>query len=140
MGLTIEYQGHQCDVLFAAFLPFPPSVNHMYLSGRGGRRLLTKKARQFFADCEHATRELHKPSFGKARYAVEIFLAMPDNRKRDIDNFLKSATDAMHRLGFIPDDSKMVKLTVERVNNRRGGGLHFRAAPVPASALPSALR
>ena len=55
------------------------------------------------------------------RIAVEVLLFMPDRRKRDLDNYLKSLFDSITRSGLWVDDSLIDQLIVRRGEFVKGG-------------------
>lgn len=115
-------------------LPWPPSVNAAYRSirmGPGVRVLLSRAGREFKA---RATLELlaqRVPSFGARRVSVAIDAYPPDRRRRDLDNLLKLAGDAlMPRV--IDDDSQIDRLLFERRTIVPGGRIDVRIISVEA--------
>lgn len=89
-------------------LPYPPSGNH-YFSYYRGRPVLSKDARTY----RHLVRRIAtakgiKPLMGPLSIHVDAF--PPDNRRRDIDNCLKSLFDALQHAGVFWDDSQIIVL------------------------------
>ncbi|MDZ4851698.1 MAG: RusA family crossover junction endodeoxyribonuclease [Pirellulaceae bacterium] len=89
-------------------LPYPPSVNHLF-SYYKGRPVLSKDARTY----RHQVRRIAiakgiKPLMGSLTIHVDAF--PPDNRRRDIDNCLKSLFDALQHAGAFWDDSQIIVL------------------------------
>ena len=101
-------------------LPFPPSVNSCYRAIPRGRicaTILSKQGREYkerisrLFGCEKPTDK---------RLMVRINLAMPDKRKRDIDNYNKILLDSL--TGIIwEDDSQIDILCVSRDDVIKGG-------------------
>jgi crossover junction endodeoxyribonuclease RusA len=60
----------------------------------------------------------------ESRLQVKIELFMPDKRKRDIDNFVKSSMDSLTHAGLWLDDSQIDILTVVRCGIVKGGLMH----------------
>lgn len=99
----------------------PPSVNHMYKTGKGGARFLTDEAVTF--------RELAiiqaRAAAGRAgwqapeRLAFHLRLTFPNRRQMDIDNRIKSALDAC-ALALDFNDSRVDCVIAERVGIRPG--------------------
>ena len=91
-------------------LPFPPSVNTAFPSGRNGRR---HKSKRYVAWCEEAGWLLksQKPGHIKGEVNVTIELQKPDKRRRDLDNYNKPVLDLLVDHGVIDDDSMIQKLT-----------------------------
>lgn len=96
-------------------LPYPPSVNRAYRTV-SGRVILSKAGREYrddvaaavYLDASRLTELL------KGRLSVSIKMHAPDNRKRDVDNVLKCALDALTHAGIWDDDSQIDRLLVER--------------------------
>ena len=91
-------------------LPYPPTVN-TYWRKFNNRMVISPKGRQYRKDvmqilegCE----TLH------GRLKVTIIATMPDRRKRDLDNILKSLLDAMDHAGVFDDDEQIDQLHVFR--------------------------
>ena len=86
-------------------LPFPPSVNAMFLnnSGRGRGRIVSPEYRAWK---EQAAWELkaQRPAPVDARCTVEIHL--DDRRAGDADNRAKAVLDALVNAGVLAGDSK----------------------------------
>ena len=134
--MSIEFKGQRLPVVLEANLPFPPSQNSLYRNLPNRGRVLTKRARQFRADCFPQLVSLPKVDWGNSHLAVEMWLYPPDKRKRDVDNHSKAALDAMVYHGVIPDDSRVERLTIERCEIVKKGRLTVRVAPVSRSLLP----
>ncbi|NBT57945.1 RusA family crossover junction endodeoxyribonuclease [bacterium] len=92
-------------------LPWPPSVNTYWRSFRG-RVVLSKKGVDYRkAVCEQVA-EQAVGKFGSEKIEMSIEAFRPDNRKRDLDNILKSVLDSLAHAGVYDDDSQIHKLTV----------------------------
>lgn len=104
------------------WLPWPPSVNH-YWGTRGKIRFIGaagKAFRQATLAAWYATRE---QGFGNSRLTVAVVAYPPDRRKRDLDNVLKAALDALGHARAYEDDSQIDRLIVVRAEVRRDAGL-----------------
>lgn len=103
-------------------LPFPPSVNRMWRSVNG-RNILSRVGREYRAAglaALQAQRTARWPYTG--RLSVSVTLHMPDNRRRDIDNFgTKAVLDLLTHGGVYHDDSQIDRLTITRAAVERGG-------------------
>lgn len=94
-------------------LPWPPSVNH-YWRNVAGRTLISADGRAYrkaVADhvlIQHAAKRL------AGRLEVRIYAAMPDKRRRDLDNLLKSILDSLTHAGVWIDDSQIDVLSIRR--------------------------
>ena len=99
----------------AAFLPWPPSVNHYYGRAKGGR-IYIKKDGLAYREMVAIIGETRgwKPFDKDDRLKVEITAYPPDRRKRDLDNILKAMIDAIQASGLIPDDEAIDSLCIER--------------------------
>ena len=109
-------------------LPWPPSVNTYYRSlSKGplaGRVLISEKGRAYRAETSAIMqrRGLRLPA-GRLRVAIDAY--PPDRRRRDLDNLLKAALDALVHGGAIEDDSLIDDLRIRRGEVRQGGELHI---------------
>lgn len=91
-------------------IPYPPSVNHYWRMFRG-RMLISADGRRYRLVTEQIMRAARiKPIVGHVWVIVQIVL--PDRRRRDIDNVLKSLLDAMKVGGLYADDSQIRWLLV----------------------------
>jgi crossover junction endodeoxyribonuclease RusA len=100
-------------------LPWPPSANHYWRhlsSGKlAGRTLISEEGRVFREQVQRNAMAEKWPRFGAdARLSVRILAYMPDRRRRDLDNLLKSAMDALTHAGVWADDSQIDSLLIER--------------------------
>lgn len=115
------------DVQTAEFdIPYPPSVNHIYMRTKKGTVVRSPQYIKFIKSVfgiVYGTR-LVKAS----RYRVDIELFPPDNRKRDIDNILKGTFDALTHCGLWRDDKLIVELHMyKREPEKNHGRLHIVA-------------
>ena len=134
--MSIGYAGYRLPVALSVDLPFPPSQNSLYRTLPNRGRALTKRAREFRADCLPALTSAPKVRWGNSHLAVEMWLYPPDKRKRDVDNAIKASLDALVYHGVIPDDSRVERLTIERREIVKKGRLTVRVAPISKSLLP----
>lgn len=112
------------ELLVKLDLPFPPSVNSYWRNiVIGGRpRTLISEVGRKYRDTIIGLPVIHHLRNGRtaplipaeARIAVYILLKMPDRRRRDCDNFLKSMLDSLTHAGVWADDSQIDLLTIER--------------------------
>ena len=92
-------------------MPFPPSVNKMFPTGKNGRRFLSERGKAYRQEVYALTLEQHgifKPFTGPLKATVE--LVPPDRRKRDIDNFNKALFDSLKHANVYMDDSQIKQL------------------------------
>jgi crossover junction endodeoxyribonuclease RusA len=114
-------------------LPYPPSVNSYWRSVRVGNRnqvLVSKAGRDFQHQVRLVVLIARAVKQYSGRLIVEVMLHPADNRKRDIDNCLKSLLDALGHAGVYLDDSQIDKLTVTRGEQRKGGECVVRISEV----------
>lgn len=106
-------------------LPYPPSANaywrHPSKGPLAGRHLISEAGRDYRLDVAETARREHWPSFGPdMRLSVRILAYMPDKRRRDLDNVLKAALDALTYAGVWADDSQVDSLLIERAKTLGG--------------------
>lgn len=102
-------------------LPYPPSVN-TYWRKVGNRMVVSKKGREYKRVVSKLVRNLlAQPMPGLV--AVEIAVAPPDRKDRDLDNLLKAPLDALKGCLYV-DDSQIDDIHIYRVAQVRGGRLY----------------
>lgn len=96
-------------------LPWPPTVNHYYGRTRTGRVYLKETGRLYRRRAALEFARLGWPRL-EGKVSVNLILAPPDRRKRDIDNVRKAVYDAISdrrngktitHTGIIPDDANI---------------------------------
>ena len=94
------------------YLPFPPSVNNLFPSGKTGKRF---PSAQYKAWQAHARYALHNQRFAivPGRVEVHYAFARPDNRRRDVGNYEKAVSDFLVEQGVIEDDSLIQRMRLE---------------------------
>lgn len=99
------------DPMVAYWLPFPPSVNNLFINiGRG--RAPSKRYQAWKADAQVALLKQGRQSVsGPVEFRVSI--TPPDKRKRDLDNLLKGPLDFCVQNGVIQDDSLIRRIEIE---------------------------
>lgn len=108
-------------------LPFPPSLNTMFPSGKNGRRFLSQKGKDFAEAvkakvwADRTNDQYFKRPSPPPRLGLRLMLCPPDKRVRDLDNHIKAVGDAMTKAGVWVDDSTVDKLVVERGPIVKGG-------------------
>lgn len=94
-------------------IPFPPSTNRLWRHWNG-RTLLSAQGRAYRAAVGQAALTQRPARFGGVPIALTIHAWLPDKRRRDLDNLLKAAQDAMAHAGIYDDDSQIVDLRIRR--------------------------
>ena len=88
----------------------PPTLNHMY-KHHGSRRILTDEAWAFRQIVALACRGAAPLPAGALRFEMRV--VFPDKRRRDVDNRIKAALDALEQaLGF--DDSRVEDMHISK--------------------------
>lgn len=107
------------DLILSLRVPYPPSVNHYWrnitIKGQA-RTLISEAGRNYRHAVEAAVVDARATAIVGPdwRIAVYILLKMPDRRRRDLDNALKSLLDSMTHALVWRDDSQIDLLTIER--------------------------
>lgn len=116
-------------------IPWPPSVNriwrHLVIRG-AGRTVMSKEGREYRA---RVAAELSGTFRGRPpRYAEPVAVVIraypPDERRRDLDNVLKAALDALSAAGVWDDDCRVADLRIVRMAPVRDGRLDVAVEPV----------
>lgn len=110
-------------------LPWPPSVNqywrHPSKGPLAGRHLISEQGRAYRGRVlNQLTAEGHRHKIVD-RLAVSILCYPPDRRRRDLDNVLKAALDAMVFAGVMLDDSQIDRLAIDRRDVQAPGRLEI---------------
>ena len=110
-------------------LPFPPTVNHMFVNA--GKRRFRGKAYVAFCGLVANIVEREKiPAMGPQRLAIAIWLHAPNRRKVDVDNRVKPVLDALQRAGVYDDDEQVDELHVYRGDIAKLGYCTVNIAPM----------
>lgn len=97
-------------ILYSCTLPFSVSVNQLYGGGSGQQRFKTKKYNAWIKSCP----ELRQLNIDEP-VSVEYIFTLPDNRERDITNYVKCAEDYLVSQKVLKDDNhKIVKKVLIR--------------------------
>lgn len=116
---------HGWQVRLCVRLPWPPTLNHLYPTGRDGRRHLSKRGRQYHTAVAQAvlpyalTAPGLLPLLGRLR--VEVDAHPGDKRRRDLDNLPKIMSDALVDAGVMLDDAQVDEVRLRRQAIQRGG-------------------
>ena len=100
-------------------LPLWPVTKNTIWRCVGGRILLSRRGRQFFADGCRLIGTGHETIRGPVTVTVD--LRPPDRRKRDIDGPIPGILDLLTRSAILADDSQVDHLTVSRGTIKKGG-------------------
>ena len=104
-------------------LPFPPSQNNLFASGRGGKRFIAPRYAKWRRQAEQLIMVSRAREFG-VPVSITVTLHAPDQRPRDADNHVKAIADSLVRMRVIAGDSqKHVRSTTARWGERIPGGL-----------------
>lgn len=90
----------------------PPSANRLwrfYL----GRALKSSEYRAWLDATAWSFRQQAKNRKVEGHYAIRIYAARPDKRRRDLDNLLKPLSDALVAAGIVSDDGHCERLSAE---------------------------
>jgi crossover junction endodeoxyribonuclease RusA len=84
-------------------LPYPPSTNDIWVRTKRGMR----KSDGYSAWLKEAGWMLKQQKAGSVpgKYKLTIEAVRPDKRRRDVDNLIKSVSDALQAFGVVVDDS-----------------------------------
>ena len=106
--------------LFLSRLPVPKS--NRYIRRRGGKVFKHPRVTNWEA---RAIWEIKQQYNGKPldfELSVDITIILPNRRKRDVDNMLKSLWDVLEKAGVIKNDNLIYEVhTVKRVEKGREG-------------------
>jgi len=100
------------EPIVIAVAAMPPTVNHMYISRRGGGKALSAEAETFRALVLEQVSEA-RPPVPDGPLALTVRLWFGDRRRADIDNRLKAAIDAL-ALALRFDDSRIHEIHTVR--------------------------
>lgn len=85
------------------WLPWPPSISQ-HTGVVRGRKILSKKARQWFSDAAASIQE-QRPKRLSGPVQMSLTFYAPSRRLYDPDNKLKCLLDAIVKAGIIEDDN-----------------------------------
>ncbi len=106
--------------LFLSKLPVPKS--NRYIRTRGGKVFKPPRVVNWEARAIWELREQYKGKPIDYEVSVDIVLVLPNRRKRDIDNMLKSLWDVMEKAGVIKNDNLIYEVrTVKRIEKGKEG-------------------
>lgn len=95
-------------------LPLPPSVNHMYINVKGGRKLTGKSEKYIKIAKAMINESIYDQRWvkenGSVWFYVDLVFYMPDRRIRDSHNMLKLLLDVMQDTIFHNDYYAMPRI------------------------------
>jgi Holliday junction resolvase RusA-like endonuclease len=98
-------------------LPVPPSANNLFVNRPGYGRVKSREYKDWIANAGWAAKVA---TLGKDKPALPyvVSYAVPTDKRRDLDNYLKAANDLLVRLGIIADDSLIDRMEIERAERK----------------------
>ena len=115
-------------MLIELYLTFPPSVNNYYAHTKQGIYIKKdgKAYRRVTQDAvnEQCSNVDQLPL--NEKILVTVILAPPDNRVRDVDNYMKCLLDALTQAGVWVDDSQIDQLLIYRATKLSKGAVYIR--------------
>lgn len=97
-------------------LPYPPSTNNLYGTGRNGRRFLKSEGKAFKAtSAAMALAAGVRPVAGEVRVTVDVYRPA---KRGDLDNSLKSLLDSLKGVAW-KDDSQIGEIVARRHDTDR---------------------
>lgn len=114
---TVEWKRPVADSV-RLDLPFPPSVNALWKRGRTGMY----RSPSYMTWINAAGWELNRqrPGCIIGPYSLLIAVERRDNRRRDIDNLVKSISDLLQQHGVIENDSLAQSVTALWADDVKG--------------------
>lgn len=97
----------------ALSIPFPPSVNRIWRQFQG-RTIMSREGRAYRAEVVAAIYAARVQGLGRQKLRLTVAAHMPDDRRRDLDNLLKAANDAMQAARLFEDDAQITDLRIYR--------------------------
>lgn len=104
-------------ILDAEIWMIPPSVNNYWSVTRGKKWHLSQKAQDF----HNYVRSVVPSLSTDMRLKMDVTFYFPDNKTRDIDNYLKATIDSLVKCQFCLDDEQFDVLIVRRGEYVKGG-------------------
>ncbi len=109
-------------------VPYPPSVNtywrHIVMGGKP-RTITSKKGREYRTEVTCLLANMRQEPIAQPMI-VRCLVFMPDRRRRDIDNILKSLLDSMQHAGIYEDDSLIKELNVRNCGVLKPGNVEIQ--------------
>jgi len=97
-----------------SLLPVPKS--NRYIRKKGGKVFKTPRVKNWEVRALWEIKEQYKGEPLVSKLSVYVELVLPNHRRRDIDNMLKSLWDILEKGGVIKNDSQIYEVrTIKRV-------------------------
>lgn len=90
----------------------PVSLNNAYCSSRTGRRFMTREGKTYKEIVSWEAKKHFEQKTGELGIYFEF--GFKDKRRRDVDDYVKLAQDALTGIAFL-DDSQIIELTAKKV-------------------------
>lgn len=106
-----------------ATLPYPPSANTAWRASKSfykNKIYLNPKVVKFRKRVQEILMLERFPKMSGPIF-LELYLYMPDKRRRDIDNPIKAVLDALEHGGLFENDSQVSKLLVQKMGIEKNG-------------------
>lgn len=110
-------------------LPFPPSVNNLFLNVRRGGRIKSPRYRAWIEEAGLLLNSQHVPPHD-GNVFITYRVNRPDNRRRDLSNCVKAVEDLLVTHGIIKDDSMIDGFEIKWEGE--GFGMFFAIRTVPS--------
>ena len=120
-------------------LPFPPTVNSYYSKTQRGI-YISKKGRAFRDLCAECCVEQN--AYGiyiSERLYLDVILYPPDNRTRDLDNYMKALLDSLTIAKVWVDDEQIDGLNIMRGKVVTGGRCVLRISEHHGLIMPDTI-
>jgi len=106
--------------LFLSRLPVPKS--NRYIRRKGGKVFKPPRVVNWEVRAIWELREQYKGEPIDWEVSVDVVLILPNRRKRDIDNMLKSLWDVLEKAGVIKNDNLIYEVrTIKKVEKGKEG-------------------
>ncbi len=107
-------------VLKLSQVPVPKS--NRYIRRRGGKVFKPPRVRNWEVKALWEIKQQYKGNPIEERVSVDITFILPNHRKRDIDNMLKSLWDILEKAGVIRNDNLIYEVrTLKKIEKNKEG-------------------
>jgi len=106
--------------IFLSQVPVPKS--NRYIRRKGGKVFKPPRVKNWEVRALWEIREQYSGEPLEGKLSMEVILILPNNRKRDIDNILKSLWDVLEKARVIKNDNQIYEIrTVKKVQKGQQG-------------------